>query len=201
MSKLDQLLNISTWVFDLDGTLTVPCHDFDELRQRLGIDAEDDILSVVEEASPRAQEEFRAIISEWEWENVAHTECAPGVHKVLALLHERECKMGILTRNLHEIALATLGQIGCRRFFPESRVLGRNEAPPKPSPEGIYECLRRMDAQMPAVMVGDYLYDLQAGKAANCTTILVGEQCPPSWRSETDIVVSTFEEIYEALSR
>ena len=196
---LAQLTEISTWIFDLDGTLTVPRHDFDELRRRLGMKDGDDILTVVNESPTEAQERLRAIISEWEWENVANTECAPGVHEVLSLLHERGCKMAILTRNLHEIALATLNEIGCRPFFTESRVLGRNEAAPKPSPEGIYECLRRMDAQMPAVMVGDYLYDLQSGKAAGCTTVLVGEPCPANWRTVTDIAVSTFGEIYEAL--
>ena len=33
------------WVFDLDGTLTVPVHDFAAIKRELGLDPEVDILS------------------------------------------------------------------------------------------------------------------------------------------------------------
>ncbi len=36
--------NIRHWVFDMDGTLTVPVHDFPAIKRALGIPQDDDIL-------------------------------------------------------------------------------------------------------------------------------------------------------------
>ena len=79
-----------------------------------------------------------------------------------------------LTRNLRSIAFETLDAIGLRDFFEDDEVLGRDEAPPKPDPGGVESLLRRWGAQpREAVMVGDYVFDLQAGRAAGATTIYI----------------------------
>ena len=57
MSMLAQLTEISTWIFGLDA-LTVPRHDFDELRRRLGTKDGDDILTVVNEIQLKPKKDF-----------------------------------------------------------------------------------------------------------------------------------------------
>ena len=36
------------WIFDMDGTLTIPQHDFASIRQRLGIPVGEDILAHID---------------------------------------------------------------------------------------------------------------------------------------------------------
>jgi phosphoglycolate phosphatase-like HAD superfamily hydrolase len=53
-------------------------------------------------------------------------------------------------------------------------VLGREAAAPKPDPEGIRRLLAHWRAEPhQAVMVGDYRYDLLAGRAAGTATVYV----------------------------
>ena len=184
--KLDWLKTTPTWIFDLDGTLTVPKHDFSALRVRLGLDENDDILSVFDGVSLTRAAALRQLIADWEWAQVPNTEPAPGVDVLLSLL----------TRNLKEIALATLDEIGCRRYFSDDCVLGREDALAKPSPQGVLRCLEALNTGLPAVMVGDYIYDVQAGRAAGCKTILKADACDSDWLAYVDLRVGSLEELH-----
>jgi hypothetical protein len=42
------LREIAAVVFDMDGTLTVPCIDFVEMRRRVGVTEGQDILTVID---------------------------------------------------------------------------------------------------------------------------------------------------------
>ena len=58
------------------------------------------------------------------------------------------------------------------KFFDPAHVLGRDEAVPKPDPDGIRKLLAAWGAApATAVMVGDFRYDLEAGRRAEVTTI------------------------------
>ena len=188
-----------TWVFDLDGTLTVAKHDFADLRRRLDLSEHADILSVFEHVSPARALELRALIAEWEWAQVPQTQPAPGVHDLLRLLSRRGCNLAILTRNLRDIALATLDEVGCRDYFLDTFILGREDARPKPSPDGVLKCLKLMNTGLPAIMVGDYIYDVQAGRAAGCKTILIAESLVPKWAPHVDLVFSSMTTLCAAI--
>jgi phosphoglycolate phosphatase-like HAD superfamily hydrolase len=45
------------------------------------------------------------------------------------------------------------------------------------------------------VMVGDYLYDLQAGQAAGAATVHIHGERQCRWPEWTDLCVPTFEEL------
>jgi phosphoglycolate phosphatase-like HAD superfamily hydrolase len=66
--------------------------------------------------------------------------------------------VGVLTRNSLDNALATLEHCGIAHHFADGCVIGRDEAPPKPSPDGIDRMLRGWDA-LPSsgVIFGDFL--------------------------------------------
>lgn len=49
-------------------------------------------------------------------------------------------------------------------------------------------------------MVGDYLFDLQVGRAAGTATIHVDSSCAFRWPELADLAVSTLEELAEAMS-
>ena len=53
------------WIFDMDGTLTVPAHDFSEARRALNIGAEEDILAALSVRSPQEQEAAAQWLAAW----------------------------------------------------------------------------------------------------------------------------------------
>ncbi len=202
MTVNHHILNRRCWIFDLDGTLTLPVHDFPAIRSALGmIEADSDILQFLA-SLPSAEAAARhARLIEIEYELAARTAAAPGAGRLLDRLLRRGARIGILTRNTREIALHTLGQIGLDGYFTSADVLGRDEAAPKPHPEGIEKLLAAWE-NVPdeTVMVGDYLFDLQVGRAAGTATIHVDSSCAFRWPELADLAVATLEELAEAIA-
>jgi phosphoglycolate phosphatase-like HAD superfamily hydrolase len=99
--------------------------------------------------------------------------------------------VGVLTRNSRRNALETLRATGLDDFFSPDVLVGRDEATPKPSPDGILRLLERWGAPASdALMVGDYLFDLQAGRAAGVATIYVDESGSFPFADLADLRVS-----------
>ncbi|HWI39992.1 MAG TPA: HAD family hydrolase [Verrucomicrobiae bacterium] len=190
------LLRSDYWIFDLDGTLTVPVHDFAAIRQELGIPDGGDILEHVASAPAESAVLMRERLRLIEDELALRTRPAEGALALLQALRRNGARMGVLTRNTREVALRTLELIGAADCFPEQDVLGRDEARPKPDPDGILALAGRWGADPAAtVMVGDYLYDLQAGRRAGATTVHVERGPVPRWPELADVVVAGLDEL------
>jgi HAD superfamily hydrolase (TIGR01509 family) len=184
------------WIFDLDGTLTVPVHDFEFIRRELDIPVSADILGHLDTLSNAEAVRRYSRLQEIEWELACSAVPAQGAVEAIARLHRSDAKLGILTRNDKDIALKTLETIGMGSYFFESNVLGRHEAPPKPDPAGIHILLSGWKAEpSEAVMVGDYLFDLQAGRAAGTATVHVWRPDGKTWPQFTDISVTSLEDL------
>ncbi|NVN98577.1 MAG: HAD family hydrolase [Geobacteraceae bacterium] len=199
MKNRHQILARPCWIFDLDGTLTVPVHDFPAIRVALGMTGADvDILRFIASLSAAEAAAKHARLMEIEYDLAAKTSASPGAIELLERLQRRGAKVGILTRNTREIALHTLGMIGLGSYFSPGTILGRDEAVPKPHPEGI-EMLLDVWGSAPheAVMVGDYLFDLQVGRAAGTATIHVDQSGSFRWPELADLSVLTLEELAE----
>lgn len=166
------LLDRRHWIFDLDGTLTVAAHDFDAIRAELGLPIGEPILEALAALPPGQAAPLHARLGLIEAELADAARPQPGVHAFVEQLQSRGCRLGILTRNLRDLALRTLYAIGLHDAFPADFVLGRDEAAPKPSDAGIQLLLAAWSAApTDAVMVGDYLFDLQAGRTAGVATV------------------------------
>ena len=190
------------WIFDLDGTLTVPVHDFAAIRSALGMtEADTDILRFLASLPATEAAARHARLIEIEYELAAKTEAAPGAVRLLDQLLRRDARIGVLTRNTREIALHTLGLIGLKGYFAADTILGREEAVPKPHPEGIEKLLAAWgSAPDETVMVGDYLFDLQVGRAAGTATIHVDRSGVFPWPELADLAVATLDELAEVLA-
>ncbi|WP_263144099.1 HAD family hydrolase [Pseudomonas sp. RIT-PI-AD] len=162
------------WVFDMDGTLTVAVHDFAAIRRALSIPQEDDILHHLAALPAAEAADKHAWLLEHERGLALGSRAAPGAVELVRALHRRGVRLGILTRNAHALALITLAAIGLDTCFEAADVLGRDEARPKPDPDGLLELARRW-AVPPTrlLMVGDYRFDLECGRAAGARTALV----------------------------
>lgn len=188
------------WVFDLDGTLTVHQHDFDAMRAELEIPPGRFILEYLDGLEPAAAASAHARLAAIERELTTQSVAAPGAQELIAALVQRDVVLGILTRNTRDNALATLERIGLARYFPALTVLGRDEAAPKPAPDGILHFLSVW--QLPparCLMVGDFHLDLAAGRNAGVATVHVHADTALGWPDLTDVRVQSLTQLIALL--
>ena len=192
--------HIRHWIFDLDGTLTEPVHDFALIRKRLDIpDGEDILAHVAALPDPQRQEKTQQLDA-LEHHYALQAKPAKGVVPFIACLAEQGCTFGIVTRNTRPFAQLSLEAIGIGAYFQQRCIIGRDEAQPKPDPHGIETLLNLWNVPASnALMVGDYKYDLLAGRAAVCRTIHVHPDIDSGWPELTDLRVASLEELMALL--
>ncbi len=162
------------WVFDMDGTLTEPVHDFELIRRELQIPPGADILQHLAALPPQQAADSHAWLMQHELVLAEAAVAAPGAQALIRALHADGCRLGILTRNARELAEVTLAAIGLAECFAAGEIIGRDEAEPKPSPAGLQYFAARWDVAPAAMrMVGDHYYDLATAKAAGVPAVLV----------------------------
>lgn len=198
---INAILDRRHWVFDLDGTLTVAVHDFAAIRRELRIPDDSDILGHLDSLPEMEARPLHQRLREIELELAHQTAAALGAVHLIEELHARGSLLGVLTRNTRANALRTLNLIGLGHYFEAGFVLGRDEAAPKPDPDGILQLADLWDAD-PAemVMVGDYLYDLQAGRSAGAMTVHIDPAGDFRWPELADIKIGSLMEITARLA-
>ena len=85
------------WIFDLDGTLTKPVHDFDEIRRMLGVPNGRGILEWLAQLSEQERAPLVEILDRHEYELAERAEQADGAAALLAAPHAR----GVPARHRH----------------------------------------------------------------------------------------------------
>lgn len=180
----------SLWLFDMDGTLTRAAHDFPAIKIALDLPAEKPILEALAEL-PEDEAAWRwQRLDEIEWEIATRAEGAQGADELLGHLRDVGCRLGLVTRNNRRTALRTLEVAGLGAYFGVDDIVGREDAHPKPAPDGIHRLMRRDGVgQDAAVLVGDYRFDLMAARAAGIACILVDGDGDAPWRDLADICV------------
>jgi HAD superfamily hydrolase (TIGR01509 family) len=187
------------WIFDLDGTLTVPQHDFDAIRAELGVPPGCLILEYLEGIASAKAAPIRARLHDLETKLANAAEAADGARELIEILSARGVDVGILTRNTRQNALDALRCIGLAKFFPGHVVLGREDHAPKPAPDGIEHLLAGWRGRHThCVMVGDFRFDLEAGRNAGVTTVHVAPSDAECWPELTD---HRFESLRELANR
>ncbi len=200
MANVENILLRRYWVFDLDGTLTLPVHDFSVIRHALGVPKGTDILGYLASLPPEEAQPLYDKLVALETGLLDRIEPAPGLLQLMGALHLRGYRLGILTRNTRGVARQTLECLGIGEFFPEDSVLGRGCVLPKPDPEGLYRLSEQWGtAPGEMIMVGDYLFDLQTGRNAGAATVHVDRTRTFTWPELTDIGVETLLELLSLL--
>lgn len=190
------LLKRKYWIFDMDGTLTLAQHDFIAIRHALGLPAHQTILESLAELPDEEAAPKRAQLQAIELEIASQAQAAEGAHELLAYLHTQQAHMGILTRNSLQNIEVTLRAAGLWDYFSVDNLVSRDCVPPKPHPAGIERLLAQWQGvAQEAVMVGDYLYDLQAGRAAQTSTIYIDPSSKFNHRAYADVCISQLHEL------
>ena len=188
------------WIFDLDGTLTVSAHDFEHMRHELGLAPQVPILEALQ-AMPEAEAApLWESLNELELYYAGKASVMRGASELLQKLHDAGHKLAILTRNTMPVVKHTLQACAIDHFFPIEHILDRDSCIPKPSPDGIVHLLELWQADADdTVMVGDYLYDLEAGKGAGVATIHLDTRGDVDWSEFTDLRVTGLGQITDYL--
>ena len=184
------------WIFDMDGTLTVSAHDFEHMRRELGLLPDAPILEALH-AMPKAEAApLWERLNQLEFHYAGKASMMQGADHLLQVLHDNGCRLAILTRNTMPVVEHTLRACAIDHFFPIEHILDRDSCIPKPSPDGINQLLRmwRADAD-DTVMVGDFLYDLEAGKNAGVATVHLDTRGDVDWSAYTDLRVENLGDI------
>jgi HAD superfamily hydrolase (TIGR01509 family) len=192
------LLSRRHWIFDLDGTLTVSVHDFAAFRAELGIPAGHGLLEFTAAQPPEQAARIAARITAWEAEHAELGAAEPDAVALLAHLASRGTRRGVLTRNTHANALRTLDVARLSAWFRSDDVVGRDDAAAKPSPDGVLRLLQAWNAAPDdAVMVGDWGFDIEAGRGAGVATVLVDRDgSAAKFADRADVTVRTLAELW-----
>jgi len=180
-------------IFDLDGTLVRQALDFEAIRREIGLPSKTPLLEALAKMPVHHRTSALAIIDRHECLAAANAELLPGVCDFLQRLDARGVRRAIFTRNSRASVCAILDRCRLVGFEP---LMTRDDGPFKPDPQGIWQICTAWDiALAEALMLGDYLYDIQAGRAAGCLTALVthGRELP--FANEADILLQSLEQI------
>jgi HAD superfamily hydrolase (TIGR01509 family) len=192
----DSLKQRDCWIFDMDGTLTLSIHDFEAMKQELGLPAGQPILEELAKLPTDVAEPIYQRLETIELEIAHQSTPQAGAFELLDTLRSRGYCLGILTRNSKPNAYATLAACGLDQFFTPDTILSRDCCAPKPSPDGILQLLTQWNAE-PArsVMVGDYVFDLEAGKRAGSCTIYLDPSGEFPWKPQADLSIQHLNQL------
>jgi HAD superfamily hydrolase (TIGR01509 family) len=180
-------------IFDLDGTLVDSRLDFEAMRRQMNLPTGAPLLETIARLPDQQAAECWRILEEHEHRGAQIALPMPGVPALLRTLHRLQVRVGVITRNGRQFAQATLDRLKLR---PHALVT-RDDGPPKPDPAGLLRILAAWDmAPNCAAIIGDFRFDLEAGRAAGMRTVLYGADCTPDewaqWRALADYRVDSF---------
>lgn len=164
---------IKGFLFDMDGTLTVPVLDFALMRQRVGVPHGLDVLTEVEKMDDEERVRCMKSIEEMEDEGIEKLQLQPGLLDLFQWIREHShgpYKTAIVTRNAGKAVEHFLAHSGLNFDI----VLDRAFRPYKPAPEPILHICKEWDFHLDEVLfIGDSKDDLGSASAAGCASVLI----------------------------
>lgn len=180
----------------MDGTLTLAVHDFDAIREELGLPPGKPILEQIAMYPKQEARRLHQQLDMLELTIAAESKPAAGAADLLETLTAKGHHFGILTRNNLINVHATLAAAGLNDYFKDDHLISRDCAPPKPDPIGIHRLLAAWGGTAAeAVMVGDHLFDLDTGRAAGTAVVYVDPTGEFPYREQAEFCISSLEEL------
>ena len=165
-------MKVNAVLFDLDGTLTQPYLDFDQIRAEIGI-TQGPILEAMAQMPHDQQLRANNILIKHELEAANNSCLNPGVHHMLADIRQKNRSIGLVTRNSHD-SVDKICQIHDLQF---DTVITREDGPVKPDPFAVLKACEMMQVvPQQSIMVGDFLFDLISARRAGAKSVLYSSQ-------------------------
>lgn len=160
-------------IYDLDGTLVDSELDFAAMRAEMRLPEGVAILEAMEQMSLAEQARCEEILHRHEAAGAERATLLPGVKELLTAGSQRGWSQAVLTRNRSTLAAAVLARLGLAELLDP--VIAREHGPAKPDPWAVHHICDHWGLTPAAVVVvGDYHFDIEAGRRAGARTVLVG---------------------------
>ena len=183
--------NQSAVIFDLDGTLTVPCLDFNAIRSEIGVTGP--ILEAIADLDPDQRERADRVLLRHEREAARQARLQNGAVEVVNTLRNKGYPVAILTRN----ARATVDLVLDKFNLVVDAIRTREDGAIKPSAEPVLSICEQLAADpQNSWMVGDHRMDILSGRAAGARTVLmIGDQTAPEYADQADHLIRQLSEL------
>ncbi len=193
---------IKAVLFDFDGTLTLPgALDFPIIKTAIGCPVDQALLEYIQSLpDPRRRQEAFAQLDNFEIRAAQQSRPNHGAMEILRWLKKQGLPMGIITRNSRASVLTALEHFAPMEPGDFVVLITRDDPPaPKPSAEGVLWAAQAFKtAPSELLMVGDYLFDCQAGRAAGAPTALLDPNHDPRLQAaQCDFRIQRLEELKE----
>lgn len=189
--KRNKFEKIRAVIFDFDGTLAVLNIDFSSMKDRVfrlmrrydveeGSVGEKYLLEIIDEVyhtlclkgSVRAEEFYRRahrILHEVEMKAAGKGKLIPGTKVTLEFLREQGIKVGIVTRNCEDAVRKVFPEID---HFCDIFISRDSTRKVKPHPDHLTAVTKGLNiSAREAIMVGDHVLDILAGRRVGMKTI------------------------------
>lgn len=178
-------------LFDMDGVVVRQQLDFLAIKREIFGTTEGYILERMAGLPPDARVRAESILERHETAAAMTAEPMDGILPFLQWMEARGLRRGIVTRNSRKSVELVLRRLG----LAFDAVVTREDAPPKPAPEPVWLACRRMELS-PAelVFVGDFEFDMLAGRRANVRTVLLRSGATMA-SEHADLSVDSLEEL------
>ena len=201
---MEREVRIKGVIFDFDGTLTRPgALDFPAIKRELGCPVDETILEYIESQPPGLRARLMKILEKRE--GIAAEDSFPnkGSEKCLSELKKKGIVLGILTRNSLASVEKVIQKFEGIKIDDFIAVITRDFSMPKPHPDGVLEAAKRMGL-MPTelLVVGDFRFDVIAGKRAGAATVLLnndGGTVMAPGDPEPEYTISDLEELVDII--
>lgn len=139
------------------------------------------------------EEQVERVLARWEelaYSKLGEIRFYDGILDLLAALRRQGKKLGVVTSRTKDQLARGIAPLGIPQYFDEV-VCADDVAQPKPAPDGLIECIRRLGGTKDeTVYIGDSAYDMQCAKAAGVTSVLALWGCHGPDKLEADMRLS-----------
>jgi len=183
-------------IFDMDGTLTVSELDFGRIRREAGVPEGVPILEYLGSAPPHLRRRVEGVLERHESQAARRCGLRRGARHVLETLRARGIRVALLTRNSRSSVEILLERF-CLHF---DCCVSREDAAPKPSAEPVLKIAAELGLEASELLVvGDYVFDVEAGRAAGARTAFLKTEHCQAPLPEADFVLSELAGVLDLL--
>jgi HAD superfamily hydrolase (TIGR01549 family) len=184
-------------VFDLDGTITEPILDFDEIRRALGFPPGLPVLEQMDGLTGPDRREKEKILESFEQDAVRRSTLNPGVRDLLDFLGSRAVRTAVATRNSRRNA----EQVLRRHHLRFDQIRGREDGPVKPQPAQVLSVAEGMGLDPSQLLVvGDFAYDTEAGLRAGAYAVYLGHGKRPRIPTRYHFRIDRMDELADVIA-